>query len=74
MTRRPRALDADGQGAPYAVYGYGAQIAEVAVDMALGTVRVLTGSPPRTISAGRSTRCWPRARSRAASPRGWAWR
>lgn len=35
------ALDADGQGVPYAVYGYGAQIAELAVDMALGTVRLL---------------------------------
>lgn len=35
-----RALDADGQGAPYAVYGWGAQLAEVEVDMALGTVRV----------------------------------
>ncbi|QBF32029.1 molybdopterin cofactor-binding domain-containing protein [Thalassococcus sp. S3] len=35
------ALDADGQGTPYAVYGYGAQMAEVEVDMALGTTRVL---------------------------------
>ncbi|HET9069945.1 MAG TPA: molybdopterin cofactor-binding domain-containing protein [Amaricoccus sp.] len=34
-------LDADGQGTPYAVYGYGAQIAELAVDAALGTVRLL---------------------------------
>ena len=34
------ALDADGQGVPYAVYGYGAQIAEVEVDTRLGTVRV----------------------------------
>ena len=34
-------LDADGQGAPYAVYGYGAQIVELAVDRALGTVRLL---------------------------------
>nr|MCU0912152.1 xanthine dehydrogenase family protein molybdopterin-binding subunit [Paracoccaceae bacterium] len=34
-------LDAHGQGAPYAVYGWGAQMAEVAVDLALGTVRVL---------------------------------
>ncbi|HRO12791.1 molybdopterin cofactor-binding domain-containing protein, partial [Amaricoccus sp.] len=34
-------LDADGQGTPYAVYGYGAQIAELAVDPALGTVRLL---------------------------------
>ncbi len=33
-------LDADGQGAPYAVYGYGAQLAEVEVDMGLGTVKV----------------------------------
>jgi aldehyde oxidoreductase len=34
-------LDADGQGSPYAVYGYGAHLAEVEVDTALGTVRVL---------------------------------
>ncbi|MEK6215973.1 MAG: xanthine dehydrogenase family protein molybdopterin-binding subunit, partial [Boseongicola sp.] len=33
-------LDENGQGAPYAVYGYGAQIAEVEVDIALGTVKV----------------------------------
>lgn len=35
------ALDADGQGVPYATYGFAAQIAEVEVDTALGTVRVL---------------------------------
>ncbi|AWC21011.1 Aldehyde oxidoreductase [Aminobacter sp. MSH1] len=34
-------LDAKGQGKPYAVYGYGAQIAELEVDMALGTVRLV---------------------------------
>ena len=34
-------LDPDGQGAPYAVYGYGAQMVELAVDRALGTVRLL---------------------------------
>ncbi len=34
-------LDADGQGTPYAVYGYGAQIAELAVDPTLGTVKLL---------------------------------
>src|SRR5690606_14778334 len=34
-------LDADGQGRPYAVYGYGAQIAELAVDTTLGTVRLV---------------------------------
>ncbi|MGC3936213.1 molybdopterin-dependent oxidoreductase [Roseobacter sp. EG26] len=34
-------LDEDGQGTPYAVYGYGAQIAEVEVDIQLGTTRVL---------------------------------
>ena len=35
------ALDADGQGVPYAVYGYGAQVVELEVDPALGTVRLL---------------------------------
>ena len=34
-------LDENGQGIPYAVYGFGAHMAEVAVDMGLGTVRVL---------------------------------
>jgi CO/xanthine dehydrogenase Mo-binding subunit len=34
-------LDEDGQGIPYAVYGFGAQMAEVEVDIDLGTVRVL---------------------------------
>jgi len=34
------ALDDNGQGIPYAQYGYGAQIAEVDVDTALGTVFV----------------------------------
>ena len=34
-------LDADGQGTPYAVYGYGAQVAEVEVDLRLGTVKVI---------------------------------
>lgn len=33
-------LDENGQGVPYAVYGYGAQMAEVAVDTVLGTVKV----------------------------------
>ncbi|WP_146346578.1 molybdopterin-dependent oxidoreductase [Phaeobacter marinintestinus] len=35
------ALDENGQGVPYAVYGYGAQIAEVDVDLKLGTVTVI---------------------------------
>ncbi len=34
-------LDPDGQGEPYAVYGYGAHLAEIEVDTALGTVKVL---------------------------------
>src|SRR5690606_13213203 len=34
-------LDAKGQGTPYAVYGYGAQLAELEVDPGLGTVRLL---------------------------------
>lgn len=34
-------LDGNGQGKPYAVYGYGAHMAEVEVDMRLGTVKAL---------------------------------
>jgi aldehyde oxidoreductase len=34
-------LDENGQGIPYAVYGFGAHLAEVTVDVELGTVRVL---------------------------------
>ncbi len=33
-------LDENGQGKPYAIYGYGAQLAEVEVDTKLGTVKV----------------------------------
>jgi len=35
------ALDADGQGNPYAVYGFGAHLAEVEVDVELGTVKLI---------------------------------
>jgi CO/xanthine dehydrogenase Mo-binding subunit/aerobic-type carbon monoxide dehydrogenase small subunit (CoxS/CutS family) len=34
-------LDENGQGTPYAVYGFGAHMAEVEVDLELGTVKVL---------------------------------
>ncbi|MGL4495177.1 MAG: molybdopterin-dependent oxidoreductase [Beijerinckiaceae bacterium] len=34
-------LDENGQGSPYAVYGFGAHLAEVEVDIELGTTRVL---------------------------------
>jgi CO/xanthine dehydrogenase Mo-binding subunit/aerobic-type carbon monoxide dehydrogenase small subunit (CoxS/CutS family) len=34
-------LDEDGQGTPYALYGFGAHLAEVEVDTELGTVKVL---------------------------------
>jgi CO/xanthine dehydrogenase Mo-binding subunit len=34
-------LDENGQGVPYAVYGFGAHMAEIAIDIELGTVRVL---------------------------------
>jgi CO/xanthine dehydrogenase Mo-binding subunit len=33
-------LDENGQGAPYAQYGYGAQLVELTVDMELGTVKL----------------------------------
>ncbi|HEY3427915.1 MAG TPA: molybdopterin cofactor-binding domain-containing protein, partial [Acidimicrobiia bacterium] len=35
------ALDEKGQGDPYAVYGFGAQLTELEVDLELGTVRLL---------------------------------
>ncbi|MBV8851362.1 MAG: molybdopterin-dependent oxidoreductase [Methylobacteriaceae bacterium] len=34
-------LDENGQGVPYAVFGFGAHMAELEVDIALGTVKVL---------------------------------
>jgi CO/xanthine dehydrogenase Mo-binding subunit len=34
-------LDENGQGTPYAVFGFGAHMAELEVDLELGTVRVL---------------------------------
>ncbi len=34
------ALDEDGQGEPYAQFGFGAHVAELEVDLALGTVRL----------------------------------
>jgi CO/xanthine dehydrogenase Mo-binding subunit len=34
-------LDENGQGVPYAVFGFGAHVAEIEVDAELGTVRVL---------------------------------
>jgi len=34
-------LDENGQGVPYAVYGFGAHMAEIELDIELGTVRVL---------------------------------
>ncbi len=34
-------LDANGQGIPYSVYGFGAHMAEIEVDIELGTIRVL---------------------------------
>ncbi|MEW9307829.1 molybdopterin-dependent oxidoreductase [Labrys neptuniae] len=34
-------LDADGQGEPYALYGFGAHMAEIEVDCELGTIKVL---------------------------------
>ena len=35
------ALDADGQGVPYACYGFAAQLAHIEVDEALGTIKLL---------------------------------
>ena len=64
-------LDANGQGVPYATYAFAAQIAEVEVDIELGTVKVLRIVAAHDVGR-RSTRRWSKARSRAASRRGWA--
>jgi len=48
-------LDKDGQGVPYAVYGFGAHMAEIEVDVELGSVRVLK-SRLRTMWDARSIR------------------
>ena len=66
-------LDGNGQGSPYATYGFAAQIAEVEVDLELGTVKVLA-MRLRTMSVVRSTRRRSKGRFMAASHRGSAWR
>jgi CO/xanthine dehydrogenase Mo-binding subunit/aerobic-type carbon monoxide dehydrogenase small subunit (CoxS/CutS family) len=38
---RTEPLDEDGQGVPYATYGFAAQLAELEVDLELGTVKLL---------------------------------
>ena len=57
-------LDADGQGIPYETYGFGAQIAEVDVDLELGH----DGRPPDRRRARRRSRRQPDAR-RGPDPR-----
>ena len=34
-------LNTDGQGSPYAAYGFGAHLAEIAIDLQLGTIKVV---------------------------------
>jgi aldehyde oxidoreductase len=71
--RRRQNSDAKGQGSPYAVYGYGAQIVELEVDTALGTVKLLKITAAHDV--GRAINpMLARARSRAASRRASAWR
>jgi CO/xanthine dehydrogenase Mo-binding subunit len=66
-------LDANGQGSPYATYGFAAQIAEVEVDLDLGTVKVLRMVAAHDVGPRSTRRRW-RGRSTAASRRAWAWR
>ena len=40
MTLQQYHLDENGQGKPYAVYGYGVQMAEIEVNKELGTIKV----------------------------------
>ena len=65
-------LDEKGQGVPYAVFGYGAQIVELSVDAALGRVRLIR-SQQRMMLGGRLTPCLSKARSKAVSRRELAW-
>ncbi len=67
-------LDADGQGVPYATYGFAAQIAEVEVDVELGTVTLRPHPRRARRRPGDQPDARSRARSTAASPRGSAWR
>jgi CO/xanthine dehydrogenase Mo-binding subunit len=62
-------LDANGQGVPYATYGFAAQLCALSVDVRLGSVK-LGNSWRRTMSAARSTPPWWKGRSMVASPRG----
>ena len=57
-----------GKGRVFPDFTFGAHAAEVEVDLDTGQVRVL-GTPPATMSAGRSTRSRSRGRSRARSLR-----
>jgi len=45
-------LDENGQGTPYAVFGFGAHLAELAVDTELGTVRVLKITAAHDVGRG----------------------
>ena len=67
------ALDAKGQGKPYAVYGYGAQLAELEVDMRLGTVRLIKITAAHDVGKAINP-LLAEGRSKAASPRASAWR
>ena len=67
-------LDAKGQGKPYAVYGWGAQIAELEVDMKLGTVKLIKITAAHDVGKRDQPAAGRRARSRAASRKASAWR
>jgi len=49
-------LDENGQGKPYGTFGFGAQIARVAVDMELGTVKVLGVAAAHDVGRAINTR------------------
>lgn len=46
-----RPLDENGQGIPYAVYGYGAQLVELSVDRGLAPERADRITAPTTLAA-----------------------
>ncbi len=68
------ALDEDGQGAPYAQFGFGAHLAELEVDLELGTVRLLRDHRGPRRGPRREPHVDRGPGSKGASRRGSGWR
>ncbi len=65
-------LDENGQGEPYAVFGFGAQLTELEVDLELGTVELLKVTAAHDVGRPSIPPCW-KDRSKAESHRESDW-